>query len=347
METWKKYKEALDKTSFWRIYTMLLSEPLNPLSHRIISDLRAFFLFHRSFRFLYREYSYVQTRDTNKKRLIYVGESESLNYLSKFYFPGSTLEYSSTVSLLDLKKKIENLIAKDRFIFVEVNRLINFIIPKGFSLTFPWIRQKVPLKDDSYLGRKRKINSTFRRTVRKYGYHSRMTREPEAVSKFYNEFYVPYITGRFHELCFLRSLEEFQHSVQSGFLLQVFDGKKWVSGAICQVSGKSVTVLAFGVHSHHFDLLKQGVLSSAYCFIFDWAEKTGMETVDLLRSRANARDGVFEHKRRWGALPEKDPWIHTAIGIFTPDSAMIPPLLEDQLIWHEGRFVKLRALRKE
>jgi len=323
---------------------MLLSEPLNPLLHKIISDLRAFSLLRRSFRLLYREYSDVQIQDANKKRFIYIGEGESVNYLAKLYSTGSMPEYATTISLLDLRKKIGNLMAKDSFIFVEVNRFLNFIIPQGFYLTFPWIRQKVPLKNEPYLGRKRKINSTFRRKVRKYGYRSRMTRDPEAVFRFYNEFYVPYITDRFHELCFLRSLEEFQHSVQSGFLLQVFDGKKWVSGAICQVSTKSVTVLAFGVHSHHYDLLKHGVLSSVYFFLFDWAEKTGMETVDLLRSRANASDGVFEHKRRWGALAEKDPWIHTAIGIFMPDSATIPSLLENQLIWHRDQFIELKTL---
>jgi len=132
--------------------------------------------------------------------------------------------------------------------------------------------------------------------------------------------------------------------VQSGFLLQVFDGRKWVSGAICQVRGKSVTVLAFGVHGQYFHLLKRGVLSSVYYFVFHWAEKTGVETVDLLRSRANAADGVYEHKRRWGALAERDPWPHTAIWIFVPDSAMIPPLLGNQLIWRGDRFVELKSV---
>ncbi len=323
---------------------MLLKEPLNPLLHTIISDLKVFFLLRRSSRLFYREYENVDREDANKTSFIYVGEGESLHYLEELYFTGSRERFSATLSLLDLRRKIGHLMAKDSFIFVEVNRFLNSIIPRGFFLAFPWIRQKVHLKSAAYLQRKRKINNNFGRKVRKYGYSSKITRDPDAVVRFYNEFYVPYITSRFHELCFLRTLEEFQSAVESGFLLQVFDGEKWVSGAICQVSGKTVTVLAFGLHRNHFDHLRHGVLSSAYYFIFLWAEKTGMETVDLLRSRANSGDGVYEHKRRWGAQAEKDPWLHTVIWIYASDPVTLPSLMGKQLIWDRDRFVELESL---
>jgi len=245
---------------------------------------------------------------------------------------------------MDFRREIESLPRKDSFIFVEVNRFFNAIIPRYFFLTFPWIRQRAYLKGAAYLQRKQKISRNFGRKVRKYEYRYRITRDSKSVATFHREFYVPYITDRFHELCSPRSLKEFRSAVQSGFLLQVFQAERWVSGAICQVRGKSVTVLAFGVHGQYFHLLKRGVLSSVYYFVFHWAEKTGVETVDLLRSRANAGDGVYEHKRRWGALTERDPWPHTAIWLSVPESAMIPSLLESQLIWHKGGFVKLRAL---
>jgi len=323
---------------------MLLKEPINPLFHAIFSNLRALSLLQRSFTLLYREYEVPAREGENNKRLIYIGEGESLDYLETLYFTESKRASSDRLSLLDFRREIESLAKTDSLIFVEVNRLLNFIIPRSFSLTFPWIRQRTFLEGPDYLQRKSKINSTFGRKVRKHGYRCRITRDGESVARFYSEFYVPYITDRFHELCSLRSLREFKSVVQSGFLLQVFDGRKWVSGAICQVRGKSVTVLAFGVHGQYFHLLKRGVLSSVYYFVFHWAEKTGVETVDLLRSRANAADGVYEHKRRWGALAERDPWPHTAIWIFVPDSAMIPPLLGKQLIWGSDRFIELKCI---
>ncbi len=321
-----------------------MKEPLNPLLHTIISDLRAFFLLRRSFRLLCREYENVDGEEAKEKRFLYVGEGESLSYLEELYFSGWRRKSSGTLSLLDLRRKMGDLVAKDCFLFVEIDRLLHFMIPRGFFLTFPWIRQKVHLTTPTYLKKRQKINSNFGRKVRKYGYTYRMTRNPGAVVRFYEEFYVPYIKDRFQEQCFLRSLGEFQSAVESGFLLQVLDGGKWVSGAICQVRGKSITVLAFGVHKNHFDHLRHGVLSSAYYFIFLWAEKTGLETVDLLRSRAHAGDGVYEHKRRWGAQAEKDPWLHTGIWIYAPDSIEIPSLLEKQLIWRGNRFVELKSL---
>jgi len=323
---------------------MLLKEPINPLFHAVFSDLRAFSLLQRSLTLRYQEYEVLGRQRENRKRLIYIGEGESLDYLETLYFTESKRESSDRLSLLDLRRRIESMATKGSFILVEVNRFFNFIIPRSFFLTFPWIRQRAYLKRAPYLQRKQKINRNFGRKVRKYGYRCRITRDGESVARFYSEFYVPYITDRFHELCSLRSLREFKSVVQSGFLLQVFDGRKWVSGAICQVRGKSVTVLAFGVHGQYFHLLKRGVLSSVYYFVFHWAEKTGVETVDLLRSRANAADGVYEHKRRWGALAERDPWPHTAIWIFVPESAVIPPLLERQLIWHGDQFVELKSL---
>ena len=340
----KNKKDRLTETSFGRIYTMLLREPLNPLMHTIMSDLKLFSLFQRSFKLFYREYEDVDRGEGNKNRFIYVGEGESLNYLEELYFTGLRKRASAKLSLLGLRGELGHLVARDCFIFVEVNRLLNFIIPRGFFLTFPWIKQKVHLHGAEYLRRKQKISSNFGRKVRKYGYHSRVTRDPGTVVRFYNEFYVPYIKDRFHELSSLRSLGEFQGAVGSGFLLQVFDKEEWVSGAIFQVRGKCITVLAFGVHRNHFHLLRHGVLSSVYYFIFLWAEKTSMETVDLLRSKANSRDGVYEHKRRWGALPEKDPWLHTAIWIYTPDPLRIPFLMGKQLIWCRDRFIELKSI---
>ena len=325
---------------------MLLKEPITPsLCHAIFSNVRALFLLQRSFTLLYREYEVPAKAGEKKGSLIYIGEGESLGYIEALYFNGLKRKSSDRLSLPDFRRKIKSLAKTDSLIFIEVNRLLNFIIPQTFFLTFPWIRQRTFLEGRDYLQRKSKISSTFGRKVRKYGYSFRITRDGDALAMFYREFYLPYITNRFHELCSPRSFKEFRSAVRSGFLLQVFHGEKWVSGAICQVRGKSVTVLAFGVHGQYFHLLKHGVLSSVYYFVFHWAEETGVETVDLLRSRANAADGVYEHKRRWGALAERDPWPHTAIWLSVPDSAMIPSLLGRQFIWHGHQFVQLNSLR--
>jgi hypothetical protein len=70
-----------------------------------------------------------------------------------------------------------------------------------------------------------------------------------------------------------------------------------------------------------------------------------METVDLLRSRPHTGNGVFEHKRRWGARPEADRWPHTAIRIFVPEGLEIPSTLKKQLVWCDEKFMELQKLQ--
>ena len=68
-----------------------------------------------------------------------------------------------------------------------------------------------------------------------------------------------------------------------------------------------------------------------------------MQKVDLLRSRPNTSDGVYEHKRRWGAKPVIDSWPHTALWIFIPKTE-ICPRLKTQLIRKKDDFVEIQRL---
>ena len=59
-----------------------------------------------------------------------------------------------------------------------------------------------------------------------------------------------------------------------------------------------------------------------------------------------ASDGVYEHKRRWGARPEIDSWPHTALWIFIPEETKLPPSLKKQLIWNRGGFTEIQVTFK-
>lgn len=301
-------------------------------------------LFHQSFRLgCFR----CEGEDVNgcKLKLIYIGEGETLKYIKQLCFSRIEQEDTFSVWLWTFRQDVKSLMPEDAVLFVEVNRLINFLIPfEGFT-TFPWIRQKVCLESKAYQERKRKINEVFARKTRKYGHRFRITRKREAVVRFYTEFYVPYVTQRFKNTSLLRSVEAFQNAVKSGFLLQVYDKEDWISGAICSVNGSEVTTLAFGLRPDYQYYLHRGALSSVYYFLFKWAEDNSMETVDLLRSRPHTGNGVFEHKRRWGARPEADRWPHTAIRIFVPEGLEIPSTLKKQLVWCDEKFMELQKLQ--
>jgi hypothetical protein len=109
------------------------------------------------------------------------------------------------------------------------------------------------------------------------------------------------------------------------------------------VKKKEICTFAFGhLPGDQYDL-HWGALSATYYFIFQWADEHSLEKVDLLRSRPNTGDGVFEHKRRWGARPMIDSWPHTALWIFVP-KAETCPALKTQLIWDRNEFVEIKRL---
>ena len=175
--------------------------------------------------------------------------------------------------------------------------------------------------------------------ARKYGHWYKTTQDKASIKHFYHQMYAPYIQFRFGTAMHLRSESEIFSAVPQGLLLQVYEGERIVSAIICRQRKYEVTTLAVGLTCACSDLLRRGALSTAYYFLFDWAVKHGIKTVDLLRSRANIYDGVFEHKRFWGASPEPDSWPHTEIRFLFPDGQAVPPELAGQLVWKENRLI--------
>ena len=224
---------------------------------------------------------------------------------------------------------------------MELNGLLKGFVPAGGYDTLPWIRQKVHLTADLYRNRKAKIEGKYGRKVRKYHYRHRIVRDASAVQTFCEELYRPYITSRFGDAAHLRNSGEIRSVVRNGFLLQVFDDDVWVAGAACRRRKREITVFALGLRPDFSFYLRRGALSSLYYFLFTWAEENHMETIDLLRSRPHETDGVYEHKRSWGAAAENDIWPHTFLRIYASRHGALPPMTKGLLVWREDEFIAL------
>jgi hypothetical protein len=318
---------------------MEFQEPTNSILYGLASFAKRVILLYRSF--WLRQ---VEIEDSlSGTRLTYIGEGESLDYVRRTLFTNASETETTALPIWFLRQKIKHLISSNAQILVELNRILKPLIPPGGLLTFPWIRQKVSLNSRDHMERRRKIGATLERKVRKFDYRYQMTSDKKMVQKFYEDFYLPYVTTRFENACHARTLSELQTATRSGFLLQVFAQDHWVSGVICRLEKDGLCALAFGhLPDNQYDL-RRGALSAAYYFIFKWAEEHLVQKVDLLRSRPNTSDGVYEHKRRWGAKPLIDSWPHTALWLFIP-KAEICPLLKTQLIWKRDEFIEIQRL---
>jgi len=314
-------------------------EPTNSILYGLASFAKRIILLYRSFWLRQVEIE----NSVSGRRMIYIGEGESLDYVKKTLLNDARETSTTALPICFLRQEVKHLLSFNAQIFVEINRMLTPLIPAGGLLTFPWIRQKVSLNSHDHIERKHKIEASWGRKIRKFDYRCQMTSDRKMVQKFYEELYLPYVTTRFQSACHARSLSELETAIRSGFLLQVFAQDLWVSGVICRLEKDGICTLAFGhLPNNQYDL-QRGALSAAYYFIFKWAEEHSVQKVDLLRSRANTSDGVYEHKRRWGATPVMDSWPHTALWLFIP-KAEVDPFLKTQLIWNKGTFIEIQRL---
>jgi hypothetical protein len=264
--------------------------------------------------------------------VVYQGEGESLGYLRSLCFLEPVRTLDRTLSPAALKRAVEGERVQDLTV-TEVNRLLAPWLDPALPVTFPWIRQKIFLNDPRFLAREGRILGQYGRHARSMGYIPDHALDGETARRFHREFYLPYIRMRFGPLAHPRSPGEMRRAQRDrGFILRILHQGRWVSGMACRVRGREVCNLGVGMNPDHLDLQKRGALSAAYYFLLLWARNNAMECVDLLRSRPHAGDGVFVHKRRWGAIPLTDPWPHTCLAVAVPEGGALPPPLERLLV---------------
>ena len=318
---------------------MEFQEPTNRVLFSLASFAKRIILLYRSLRL-----KQVEMEDPlSGERFTYVGEGESLDYVKGTLFANAREMKTTPLSIWLLRQRVKHLVPFNVPILVEINRMLLPLIPPGGLLSFPWIRQRVSLNHHGQTEKKRKIEAYWERRVKKFDYRFQITRDKKMVQKFYQDLYLPYVTTRFEAACHARTLSELQAATHSGFLLQVFARDIWVSGVMCRLERDGICAFAFGhLPADQYDL-RRGALSAAYYFIFKWAEEHSVQKVDLLRSRANTSDGVYEHKRRWGAEPAIDSWPHTALWLFVPKTGICPGL-RTQLVCQNGEFTEIQRL---
>jgi hypothetical protein len=322
---------------------MRISEPVDPTFYFLLSIFKRLILLPRSFRLM----CLVFPESGREGRVVYLGEGESLSYLKKMMHCAGGEGAVRRIPLWRIGKSIREMVRPGTVLCVEVNRLLGPCLPGKNLPSFPWVRQRVVLSSPEYDKRRKAISAVYGRKVRKFGYRFRLVNDSGSLKQFYSELYLPHINARFREERSARSLAELEKAMISGFLLQVLHNDVWVSGAVCRVRKKEISVLTFGHLPEEIFPLSQGALSAAYYYIFSYAESAGLASVDLGRSRPHAADGVYWHKQRWGAVAEKDDWPHTAIRVILPEDCDPPEPLGKMLLWNGRSFDELGALRNQ
>ncbi len=282
---------------------------------RLQSTAKALLLLPRSFRLQCVRWQ-GRGRDSGEPlRATYCGEGESLDYLRVRLFAEVASEQREQVTFAAALGEMQSN-GEDGLGIIEINRLLKTWLPGGALITFPWIRQVVDLQGPFYAASRSRLQATYGRRVRQHKYEVHETRRADDIAQFYHALYRDYVQHRFQQMTHARTREELVQAGRHGVLLQIFRGGANVSGVLCRVHRDTITAVAFGLAVPYDENLRRGALSAAYYYLFCWAEARHLRYVDLLRSRPDRADGVFEHKRRWGAEVFHDPWCHTVMGIY-------------------------------
>jgi hypothetical protein len=321
---------------------MGIYEPFDMHIYYWASILKRFALLPRSFHLLCARSS--EFHDPIA-RFVYLGDGESLSYIENTLALCQFELASEKIPLWLASKMTREIPADGSWLCVEINRLLSFA-RRGGILTFPWLRQRVYLNNEEYRKRRRKIEDNFGRKVRKYQYSFRLVQDASAVEIFYERYYLPHITARFGKAVHARSVGELQRAAKRGFLGQVLCHDRWIAGVICIACKDELSARAFGHLPDNEYPLRLGGLSAAYYYLIQYAAQHSLASVDLMRSRPNAADGVYCHKKRWGAVAEKDLWPHTALWLFPPRDRTIPESLQKLLVWNGRNFVEMHEMIK-
>jgi hypothetical protein len=318
-----------------------MREPITPRWRARLSQPKRILLLYRSLRLHYCEFQIPETPQSPPLQGVYIGEGLSLPYYLKLY--GAVARQDRTIPAWRASAAISLAIASLPIVLVEINRLLDFVLPPGGLRADSWLQQETDLDSLHYRQRRRGIEKGWGQAVRKHGYRYTLSKDPLDLARFYHEYYLPHLINRHGEVASLRTIQSLKESLREGFLLQVWHDEAWVSGVVADhAEADRLSLLAAGLHASHSRRMQDGALSAAYYFAFRWAEENQVRAVNFCGSRPNLMDGVFQHKKLWAALPKHDPWHHTEIVFFLAPGVRLPEAIEQQLISHGTGFITIR-----
>jgi len=139
------------------------------------------------------------------------------------------------------------------------------------------------------------------RFVERTGLDYRVSRDPQDLDLFYHRMFVPHIRKRYGDLSDIESYEEMKKFFENGLLLFVTRDKAAVAGALCRVENGTLIFRRAGVLDGDESHVKIGAQTALYYFQIRYAMDLKLRALDTMASLGFLNDGVYLHKRGWGA----------------------------------------------
>lgn len=152
------------------------------------------------------------------------------------------------------------------------------------------------------------------RLVRKYAYEYEISARDSDFEMFYRKMYAPTMRDRKGRLValqpFIVAREYFRHS---HLLYLVRREGEAVAGMLATRRGRTIRAELMGVRDADETLIHEGALGAAFYAVVHWANQNGYAEVDFGGAVPRLRNGVFQNKRKWGAVVSPSPMIYKRI----------------------------------
>ena len=151
------------------------------------------------------------------------------------------------------------------------------------------------------------------RKIIKYGLTYNISNDINDFKHFYYQMYLPLIEKQQADHAYIDTYEEMLPFFLKGFLLMVMENDHAIAGGLCFQEKNSIIFRRLGVLGADENYIKKGAQSAIYYFIISFAKETGFQLVDFMWSKPFLNDGIYKHKRDWGAdvysSSESECWI--------------------------------------
>jgi hypothetical protein len=248
----------------------------------------------------------------------YIGEGDSLAFLQHSLFEDGQATCVKLESCYAWRaaSRAEILADKVDMVIMERNSLLTWTPELGEWHIAPlWLRMRRHFRvGESWQQVKASMKHQSRniRYVRSGGYTYRFTNDDADFDFYYRRMYVP-ITQERHKNRAIISDETYLRSFfrRGALMMALSQGERPVAAQICVVSGTALYLIGLGVLDGDVRWMQDGAASALYYFSIQWAHEQGLRQADWGRCRPFLSDGRLKYKKRWGLVPEQDPWAHS------------------------------------
>jgi hypothetical protein len=188
--------------------------------------------------------------------------------------------------------------------------------------TTPDVRQVIDTSgswDDvrrRFATKRRQIANNFER---KTGLSCRVTHAAEDFDLFYHRMFVPHITRRYGALATIDDYGEMRRFFEQGSLLLVTKDGRPIAGALNVEEDGVLRFRRTGVLDGDESHVEVGAQTALYYFQIRHANHRGLRALDTMKSACFLNDGVYRHKRDWGASVHADDEATTWLYLFAKD----------------------------